>query len=162
MEIKIASFEDAETISKLANEIWPATYADILSGEQICFMLAQSYTTSAIEEQMKTGHLFFLLETDGLLRGFASIAKHTESAFKLQKLYIHQSMHHKGAGKLLISHVEGYCKTQGAVELLLNVNRNNKAKFFYEKMGYRIIEVVDIPYHQFVLNDYVMAKALSN
>ncbi|HET8829711.1 MAG TPA: GNAT family N-acetyltransferase [Pelobium sp.] len=160
MEIRFAGSADAEVISKLANEIWPKTYAGVISDEQICFMLAEIYSIDSIERQIKAGHIFMVLETGGVLQGFASISKQSEKVHKLEKLYLHPSIHHRGAGKLLIGTVEDYCRTQGASELLLNVNRNNKAKFFYDKMGYKVVEKVDITYHQFVLNDYVMSKDL--
>jgi GNAT superfamily N-acetyltransferase len=160
MEVRFANFEDASLIGNLAHEIWPVAYEDVISAEQISFMLEQSYSISAIESQMKEGHLFFILESDAIVQGFASVTKESQAVYKLQKLYIHQNSHQKGAGKLLIKSVENYCRKQGALELLLNVNRNNKAKLFYEKMGYHIIETVDIPYYKYVLNDYVMAKSL--
>jgi hypothetical protein len=45
--------------------------------------------------------------------------------------------------------------------LRLNVNRYNKAKFFYEKLGFKIIgsEDVDIG-NGFYMNDFVMQKNL--
>lgn len=160
MRIRFANFSDAEVISKLANEIWPKTYVGVISDDQINLMLAEIYSTCSIEHQIKAGHIFMLLETGGILQGFASITKQSEKVHKLEKLYLHPSIHQRGAGKLLIGTVEDYCRAQGASELLLNVNRNNKAKFFYDKMGYKVVEEVDIPYHQFVLNDYVMSKDL--
>ncbi len=161
MEIRFANLSDAEIISKLANEVWPLTYKDILSAEQIQFMLEKSYTINSIEKQMKEAHIFFILELEKITKGFASVTLEVEDIYKLQKLYIHQSLHKKGAGTLLLSFVENYCKIKGAQQLLLNVNRNNKAKLFYEKMDYRIIHTVDIPYHHFVLNDYIMSKRLA-
>lgn len=49
----------------------------------------------------------------------------------------------------------------GAKRLVLNVNRNNPTVHFYEKLGYTIGEIIDIPYYDFVLNDYIMVKSLS-
>ena len=45
--------------------------------------------------------------------------------------------------------------------LHLNVNRKNPALAFYKKLGYEIIETVDIPFAEFWLNDYVMAKSIN-
>ena len=42
--------------------------------------------------------------------------------------------------------------------LELNVNRNNPAKDFYAKNGFKIVEEIDIPLDKFWLNDYVMTK----
>ncbi|WP_017260281.1 GNAT family N-acetyltransferase [Pedobacter arcticus] len=160
MNVRIANLSDAETIAKLAREIWPRTYADIISTEQIAFMLEKSYTVTSLEKQLLEGHTFFILESDAVALGFASVTQEIEDTYKLQKFYIHQNLHKKGAGTLLLSFVEDYCRTKGAERLLLNVNRNNKAKLFYDKMGYTILHTVDIPYHDFVLNDYIMGKNL--
>jgi hypothetical protein len=41
--------------------------------------------------------------------------------------------------------------------MILNVNRYNKARFFYEKFGFKIIDEVDISIgNNYFMNDYVM------
>lgn len=162
MQLRIANLSDAALISRLAHEIWPITYAGVISEEQVTFMLDASYTIRSIDNQMEAGHQFFILEVANIPQGFASISKETELEYKLHKLYINPDMHKKGAGKFFLSAIEAYLKEKGAKQMLLNVNRNNTARFFYEKMGYSIIEVVDIPYFKYVLNDYVMAKILKS
>ena len=45
--------------------------------------------------------------------------------------------------------------------MLLNVNRRNKAKQFYEHLGFTIISEEDIDIGQgYFMNDYVMEKKL--
>ena len=56
--------------------------------------------------------------------------------------------------------MENEVKKLGGENLTLNVNRGNKARYFYEKVGYQIIEEVDIPYFDFILDDYIMSKSL--
>ena len=52
---------------------------------------------------------------------------------------------------------------RGAVSLLLNVNRQNKAKFFYEKLGFTVIKEEDIDIgNGYFMNDYVMEKRLKS
>ncbi|HEX7367147.1 MAG TPA: GNAT family N-acetyltransferase [Pelobium sp.] len=160
MQIKPAQLFDAELIGSLANEIWPVCYAGVISNEQITFMLNDLYTTDAITRQMQAKHQFFLLELDDVPHGFASVSQETTTAYKVQKLYLLPAIHKKGAGKFFLQEIENYCKQKGALQILLNVNRNNSARFFYQKMGYLIIDTVDINYHKYVLNDYIMAKNL--
>lgn len=52
-------------------------------------------------------------------------------------------------------------KNLGAENLDLNVNRYNKARFFYEKVGFVIIKEEDIPMGEYWMNDFVMRKVLS-
>jgi ribosomal protein S18 acetylase RimI-like enzyme len=52
-------------------------------------------------------------------------------------------------------------KTQGATTLQLNVNRNNPAKIFYEKLGFAVLNEEDIDIgNGYFMNDYVMQKMI--
>jgi ribosomal protein S18 acetylase RimI-like enzyme len=48
----------------------------------------------------------------------------------------------------------------GKQTLDLNVNRYNKAKSFYEKIGFRVVYEEDVPIGKYWMNDYVMRKQL--
>lgn len=158
IEIKEATLEDIPILTKLAEEIWWPTYAEVISAEQIAFMLGEMYSAEALKQQMQNGHTFLLLSVNDIPKGFAAFSKVAEQTYKLQKLYLHPDQQGKGTGKTLIGFVEQEVKILGAKQLILNVNRGNKAHLFYTKAGYQILEELDIPYHQFILNDYVMGK----
>jgi diamine N-acetyltransferase len=160
MKIRVATVTDIPSITKLAEEIWWPTYTEVISNEQIAFMLQEMYSAEALKHQMENGHHFLVLEVDGEDKGFASYSLQENKTYKLQKLYLHPDQQGKGAGKFLITEVEEKVKSHSGEVLILNVNRGNKAKIFYEKMGYQILEELDIPYHHFVLNDYIMGKNL--
>ena len=74
------------------------------------------------------------------------------------KLYIDPGQQGKGIGKILLDHVLTDIKPKGAGNLELNVNRHNKARQFYEKIGF-VITKVDIGKGYF-MNDYVMNLSL--
>ena len=156
-----ATSEDVETIHQLAFDIWWPTYKNVISDEQIAFMLDKMYSISALQNQMEEGNVFLMLYVNELAKGFASYAKTAiDKTYKLQKLYVHTDQQGKGTGKLLIIEVEKQVEKLGGNTLILNVNRGNKAKDFYKKVGYQILEELDIPYFHFILNDYVMGKKL--
>jgi GNAT superfamily N-acetyltransferase len=94
--------------------------------------------------------------------GFAAFSETNtlEQVFKLHKLYLLPSEQGKGTGKLLIEEVSTQSKNLGGLILELNVNRGNKAVNFYKKQGFDVQQTLDIPYHTYVLNDYIMRKAL--
>lgn len=160
IEIRKTYLSDIPTITQLAEEIWWPTYTAVVSEEQISFMLNEMYSAEALKKQMENGHFFFLLIVDRIAEGFAAFSKQDEQTYKLQKLYLQPNQQGKGTGKILINFVEQEVKKLGAKQLILNVNRGNKSHLFYSKVGYKILEELDIPYHHFMLNDYIMGKDL--
>ena len=162
IRIEEASINDLEIIHQLAHDIWWPTYKNFISEEQITFMLDKMYATSALKNQIEEGNIFLILYINTEAKGFACFSNTAmDQVYKLQKLYLLPDQQGKGTGKLLLSEVEEKVKKLGAKALILNVNRGNKAQYFYQKLGYQITEEVDIPYFHFVLNDYIMSKTLN-
>ena len=163
VSIKLASIEDIPTIVKIAYDTWFVTYQDVISQAQIEYMFGEMYTPESIFKQMDFyKHAFLILYEADRPIGFASYGKLEESinTFKLHKLYLLPSEQNKGFGRMLLSEVEKKAANLAANHLQLNVNRKNPALSFYEKLGYEIIETVDIPFAEFWLNDYVLAKKI--
>lgn len=163
MEIIEATEQDIPIIHELAEKIWWPTYRPILSEEQISFMLKNMYSESALKEQMKTDVKFLLVKRENENVAFAGYAiEHgPEPLLKIHKIYVLPSEQGKGTGKTLIEYLSHLAKDLNIPEVGLNVNRSNPALGFYQKMGFEIRETVDIPYYEFVLNDYVMRKKVS-
>lgn len=161
--LRKAKEEDLPIIRAIAEQTWPTAYSDIISQEQITFMLDKMYGQAELREQLLHGHHFIVaseLKEDVGFAGFSVINSETHT-FKLHKLYVLPKMHGKGVGKLLMNEVVSQVKAQGGEFLQLNVNRNNKAKDFYEKAGFKIKETVDLDIgNGFYMNDYVMEKEL--
>ncbi len=163
LSIRFANIEDINSIGFLAQQIWPHAYRDILSDEQLQYMLKLFYSPSALKKQMlKQKHVFILLEDEESQVGFASYAPTKESGvYKLHKIYVLPNQQGKGLGKTIVDFIVNDIKPQGAKKLLLNVNRNNKAKSFYERLGFTVIKEEDIDIgNNYFMNDYVMQKNL--
>jgi ribosomal protein S18 acetylase RimI-like enzyme len=159
--IRAATVNDIVAIQQIAYTTWPVAYGAILTSEQLEYMLAKSYSKESLTEQINTGHSFLLAIEKGIPVGFAAFNLSAPQKYKLQKLYVLPTVHKNGAGKLLLDAVIERIKEKGAHILQLNVNRNNKAIGFYQKMGFGIIEQVDIPIgNGYFMNDYVMEKQL--
>lgn len=163
--IRSAGVEDVAIIHQLAHAIWPEAYKEILSPEQLAYMLEMMYSLEALSYQVeKQKHLFYLLFDNNTPGGFASISpkyKVSESIYRLNKLYVLPALQGKGFGKELLNYVYSEAKKQGAIILELNVNRNNKALKFYEREGFIITKEEDISIGQgYFMNDYVMQKEL--
>ena len=162
MQIIEATEKDIPVIHELAEKIWWPTYRPILSDEQISFMLKNMYSENALKEQMLGDVKFILVKRDDEDVAFAgySIEQGPDPVLKIHKVYVLPTEQGKGTGKNLIGYLSNLAKDLNIPHVELNVNRGNPALGFYQKMGFEIIETVDIPYYKFVLNDYVMRKEI--
>ena len=164
MEIREATAADVRVIQNLAEAIWPICYAEIVSAEQLRYMLDLIYTPDALKVQMEKGHQFIIAYQVDKPIGFASYSvKSAEepTTFRLHKIYVLTNLQTKGVGSSLLEYVIAKCKIAGAELLELNVNKYNAAKNFYEKKGFAILkeEVIDIG-NGYVMDDYVMVLPL--
>jgi ribosomal protein S18 acetylase RimI-like enzyme len=164
--IRKANATDIPTIRALAEAIWPAAYGAILSPAQLRYMIDLFYSDVALSEQMQNGHRFLLALQDDKAIGFASVGlqpddpeRPDERMYKLHKLYVSTEQQGTGAGRKLLEQVIQLIQAEGATLLELNVNRHNKALFFYQKLGFTIYKEVDIAIGGgYFMNDYVLQK----
>jgi N-acetylglutamate synthase-like GNAT family acetyltransferase len=161
--IREATTADVEAILQIAEQTWWPTYEPLLGKEQVAYMLGEIYSQKKITDQVKNNEqTFLLLLEDGQPVAFAAYSPRDEDPeiYKLHKLYCLPVTQGKGYGKILINAVIDKTKEVGKHTLDLNVNRYNKAKDFYEKMGFTIAYEEDIPIGPYWMNDYVMRKEL--
>jgi diamine N-acetyltransferase len=154
-----ATPKDIPIIRSLAEETWWPTYSSIISVEQIRYMLDTIYSPNQLETAMKSGsQTFVILHDDNGPQGFASygIKNDDSSTCKVHKLYVLPGNHGKGYGKFLIDEIRLRALNLQAHKLELNVNRQNPAIGFYEKLGFRKIKEEDVPIGPYWMNDYVM------
>lgn len=157
--IRKATSNDVGTIRQLAEDIWWPTYGPLLEKEQISFMLGEIYSPEKLAYQIANDlQTYLLLEEDGAPVAFAAYSPREENPdiYKLHKIYALPQTQGKGYGKALINEVIERVLSAGKDILELNVNRYNKAKSFYEKMGFSVIYEEDIPIGPYWMNDYVM------
>jgi GNAT superfamily N-acetyltransferase len=134
-----------------------------LPAAQLAYMLAEIYSAEKITAQIKhdTQTYLLLIEHEKPV-AFAAYSPRDEDPeiYKLHKLYCLPQTQGKGYGKILIDEVVGKTIGEGKHTLDLNVNRRNKAKTFYEKMGFDVAYEEDVPIGAYWMNDYVMRKKL--
>ena len=164
---RYATIKDIETIREIAQKTWFDTYEPILGKQQPQYMFDLIYSPEGLEEQLNAGQIFVIQcisndKENDLPVAFASysIKDEEKKIYKLNKLYLNPDLQGGGLGKKLLIEVEKQVKEIGGEWLDLNVNRSNKAKQFYERMGFEIISEEDIPIGEYFMNDYVMRKRL--
>ncbi len=164
LTVQKATAADIPLIRKLTFEIWPKTYSNIISKEQIDYMLELMYNPATLKTQMEVEDCTFIIVYDDKEPvAFASYAQHpadkeTEpQLWKLNKIYILSSHQGKGTGKFIINYIVDEIKNKRAKALQLQVNRKNKAKEFYEKLGFKIMQTANFDIgNGYFMNDYVM------
>ncbi len=155
--IVAATPSDYETIRKIAHATWPNTFASILSGAQIDYMLFRMYRREAIEEQVAGGHQFLLLleaqrgnqnanpnpfylkarSTTFKAVGYASYElDYAPQAAKIHKLYVLPARQGRGFGRALIDKIRMVARNAEQTALRLDVNYQNKAIGMYEHLGF--------------------------
>ncbi|TAG94980.1 MAG: GNAT family N-acetyltransferase [Bacteroidetes bacterium] len=154
----LATFENLEAISLLADKIWKNHYTSIISDAQIEYMLKKMYAQEALSAQMTTqNHIFYLAYLDKTLIGYASISTSDGKQYFLHKLYVDTNIHKKGIGTKFLEFLENKYSPE---TISLTVNRQNyKAINFYFKYGFTIqkVENFDIG-NGFEMNDFIMIK----
>lgn len=163
--IQTAGVNDIDAIHSLAHRIWRISYKEMISPQQMDYMLNKIYSHESLQYQLeKQQHTFIIANNDNNPVGFAAYFPKYDidpAIFRLDKLYVLPDQHGKGIGKKLIDHIISIIKPQGAALLELSVNRKNKALSFYQKLGFIITKEVDVPIGEgYFMNDYVMTLTL--
>lgn len=155
--------KDLPVIQEIARITWGPAYGAIIGQEQIDYMLEKMYNKGVLLDQLLEGYVFLIAEINAEDVGFASysVTDPINKIYKLHKLYVLPECHGQGVGKFLINEVLDKIKAAGGLRLELNVNRENKAKDFYESAGFTIKETVNLDIgNGFFMNDYVMQKII--
>lgn len=156
---------DISAIRGLAEIAFRHTYRDILSPEQMEYMMEMMYSEESLTRQMTAeGNTFFIEEG----RGYVSFRRDgkTEDGkdrFHLEKIYVLPEFQGTGLGNALFKKVcDSILELSPDSPLLeLNVNRNNPAVSFYEHLGMHKARQGDFDIgNGFYMNDYIMAKTI--
>ena len=159
LRLRRAYEKDIPLIRELTMKIWPQTYSTILSAEQIEYMLEMMYSETSLQKQMKDNHEFIIVSNETTPIGFASFSSMEPGLYKLHKIYVMPQSQGKGTGKFVIGELMKAIIRKGGTALQLSVNRNNKAKEFYEKLGFVVLREEDNDIgNGYLMNDYVMEK----
>jgi len=162
--ISEAALEDLKIIQEIAHTTWPITYGEILSKEQLDYMLDLIYSDEALTTQFhKKEQLFYLISENEITLGFIGIEHNykEEVVTRIHKIYLLPETQGKGIGKTVIDEIEKLALENNSKALSLNVNRFNLALGFYQKVGFEIIDEVNIDIgNGYLMEDYVMEKKL--
>ena len=151
---------DVPIVSLLAEAIWRHHYADIISTEQIEYMLKQRYQPELIKAQLANPDIWWRkLVLEENIMGFCCCMRTTNPVeLKIDKLYIHCDHHRQGYGARLVADAVEILRKNKLQTLVLTVNKHNRTAISaYQHYGFEIVgdSIVDIG-EGFFMNDYLM------
>ena len=151
-------------IRTLAETIWPVCYKDILSSEQINYMMDMMYSAEVIAGEIADGVHYHFIKAAGEIAGYLAWGPWQGAAgtAKLHKLYLLPEKQNQGIGSSAIELAKAAVKAAGSSRLRLNVNRQNSAAIkCYTKNNFTMVQLEnnDIG-NGFFMTDYVMESKL--
>lgn len=167
MKLIKATEKDITLIRELARSSWEHAYAEILSAEQMEYMLSTMYSAEEIAGQLQQpGYHYYLIkdESNDSYDGFIGYENgYEEKTTKLHRIYLIPESKGKGAGKNALGFLKEKAAEYGDNRIILNVNKHNPARNFYELQGFSVYDegVFDIG-NGFVMDDYLMEFHLEN
>ncbi len=157
--ISLLSKNEMFVVREIAQITWPITYREILSSEQLDYMFEWMYNLETLQNQVEEGQLFYVLKENGKPLGFIGIELFSseKNDLKIQKIYVLPDAQGKGVGKKLIEKAIEIAQEKGIEQVILNVNRFNKAVSFYKKLDFKITSEVNIDIGKgYLMEDYIM------
>ena len=83
--IQKATTNDIQLINEMAQIVFPATYQEILSKEQLDYMMDWMYSPKNLRKQIEEeGHIYYIAYKDGEAAGYVSIQPEGEHLFHLK------------------------------------------------------------------------------
>ena len=166
MDITFEELTTPESLARvraISDVIWPETFAEILSPEQIRYMMKMMYAPEVMERELADGHHFELVLVDGRDAGYIVCSAYAEpGTAKLHKVYLLSQYHGRGVGQRMLAHACDRCRALGFTSVLLAVNKRNvRAQKAYLRFGFVNEKAVkcDIG-NGFFMDDYLMRKTL--
>lgn len=161
MKLIKATEKNIPLIQDLAKRSWENAYAEILSQEQMKYMLENMYSEIEISAHLKNSNYHYYLIYDEKTNdydGFIGFENHyEENTTKLHRIYLVPESKGKGLGKKTLEFLNEKVKESGDNRVILNVNKHNSARKFYQSQGYKVYDegVFDIG-NGFVMDDFLM------
>jgi diamine N-acetyltransferase len=155
---RVANKQQAARAAQLAKEIWEEYYPDIITREQIAYMIETFQSPEAIVNQIQDGMKYYLAVEGDEEIGYLAYTEETDSSLFLSKIYIKKDFRNRGKGREMFAFILGQARARELKTVRLTVNKNNKASIEkYLKMGFSIADSVvkDIG-NGFHMDDYVM------
>lgn len=160
--IEVKKVTNIRDLAQLTSEIWHEYWVEILSPEQINYMVEKFQSEEAITKQIaEENYTYFYIEQNNIIAGYIGLSKKEDYLF-LSKLYIKKEFRHQGIGTQVFEFIKDFALKNNYKRIILTVNKYNSNTInAYNKWGFKKIDsvVTDIG-NGFVMDDYIMEYTL--
>lgn len=145
--IRRAIVEDAVVLSALSKKTFYDTFTGTCTEEDMQQFLEEYFAIDVVKLELSDENdCYFFIEVDAVPAGYLRLKEDYRNfplmkqwkALELKRIYIDKAFHGKGLAQELITFAENFAKENKFEVLWLGVwEHNNRAKRFYEKMGFK-------------------------
>ncbi len=158
----VSSNNDLHIVAKLANEIWHEHYINIVSREQIQYMVDNFQSAHIVKSQIANeGYTYFIISVDDIDIGYYGVCERGDNNDKhlfLSKIYIRNTERGKRYGYKSFCEIVNFAKKNNLNSIRLTVNKKNDiALNAYSSWGMNKIAAVEANIgNGYIMDDYVM------
>jgi GNAT superfamily N-acetyltransferase len=144
IKVRQARGEDADGIARVYIESWHDTYAAILPSRLLCAMTLRGQAARWRAAVRARGEVVFVAEDDAAgIVGMASCGQARDGTLgfdgEVYTLYVDPTFYGGGIGRALLKDSFAWMRERGYSSCVIWAHAKNNARFFYERMGGRLI-----------------------
>jgi diamine N-acetyltransferase len=167
--IRKCTLEDLHLLQDIGTETYNETYSHLNTPENINEYLDQAFNTEQLTKELSNPSSTFLFQyVDNMLTGYLKVNEGEaqtyqigDNALEIERIYVKNTFHEKGLGKLLLQTAIDIARERDKSEIWLGIWRKNKnAIDFHEKMGFEKRGSYSIYIGDEEQNNYIMVKQL--
>lgn len=157
--IAVTTRQDIERTESLAKSIWQHHYLSIIGQAQLDYMLDKYQSTTAIQQQLNEGYLYYLARYNDTFAGYLALVPDTaKSRLMISKIYVDSTIRGAGVGSTMFEYSKQKANDLGLETIWLTVNIHNSNSIeWYLKQGFQKVDEVkaDIG-NGYFMEDYIL------
>lgn len=145
-DIRIATFKDALSIAEVHVQGWKETYIGMVKQEILDELNVLDKEQLWKEISRSPDHQLFIYTENGVVKGFLDGYLNPENnVAEILAFYLLKEVQKQGIGRELFQKFYQCVLNQGYAFIRLEVFNKNPSRFFYEKMGAKLIAEAELP-----------------
>lgn len=148
MKVRKAVLTDASGVAKVHVDSWRTTYKGIIPDEYLTNLTYEG-REQIWENNIPKGNVFVAENEKEKIIGFSTGGKERSGEYQgfkgeLYAIYILKEYQGQGIGRLLVKPIMEELEKSGIHSMLVLVLEDNQSRLFYESLGAKVIDKVEI------------------